>query len=255
LSEEIEDIKQQWHWASIVTAVVMSVISGAAIQFLLVTKWTGTIEEKVSTNEAAIRDVNNVISRFDVQGTRTVPVITERITALEKLDTTTITRIDNISARLDNFIQQVNRLETPLSKKVEGLEMALMTLRDATNVHTASATSRFEIFAKRQDQVFEKLSFIDKEFVDVRNRLGTLDGQARELKNLSDARQLVVQRAERGFEDIALLKQQIDIQKNAMDNEMRRFEERQNRIVSALDTIHDLLQQHLRQMTPPTKKK
>jgi hypothetical protein len=150
----------RWQWTGFISSVLVSVISASVIQLIIGAQWIGSVSEKVAYNDRSIRELYNNLAKFD-QEMRAIIVVREKILYLEKQDEAVQTRLTLIANRLDGFMQQVNRLDTPLSKRVEGLETILFTLREATNIHNATSASRIDTIVKRQDAVVQALDTLN----------------------------------------------------------------------------------------------
>jgi predicted nuclease with TOPRIM domain len=174
--------------SSMVATVLASVVSGAAIQSVVVVRWTGSIDARLS---AVIAESAHNTARTDL-----IPIVQERISSLERSDRQIWEANNLLAMRLDSFVQRVDRLDTPLGKKVEGLEIGLTTLRDTVatlrdsqNTTSATTSARMEAIIKRIDALFDKEIANDSDFADVRQRLSTINEDMAVLK--SDATRLM----------------------------------------------------------------
>lgn len=117
-------------WYGIIAAVVISVFSGAAIQFGLLIYRYGALGEQIAQLTVTDRELENKMAQIDVGGSRNVPLLLQRVDSLEKFVGLLQTADIELRGRFDHMREQIDRLETPLAKKVEGDEIAFGVLRD-----------------------------------------------------------------------------------------------------------------------------
>jgi hypothetical protein len=157
MATDLENVQKssnghKWPWTSFISAILVSIISAAIIQIGIVSRWIGVTDAKIAVLDDLIKETRLHLSQIDAAGTRTIPVINEKIIGLERSDATKETRINIISTRLDDLINQINRLDTPLSKKVDGIAGSMVTMRDSVNNLTITYISKFETLNKLIDQ-------------------------------------------------------------------------------------------------------
>ena len=77
--------------------------------------------------------VDRRIDIIDTGGSRGMALLTQRVLSHEDLQKITEERLSRIVTRLDDFINQVNRLDTPLSRKVEVIASEIAMIREINN--------------------------------------------------------------------------------------------------------------------------
>lgn len=126
-------------WTSFISAVLVSVASAVGIQFIIQFRWSGVVDEKMHGYDLSIAEIK---SDANLQ-----------------------------ENRFNLLSNSINRLDTPLAKKVEAIDVTINLLKDAAN---------------------------------------SLDGRVRSIRDIIDSRQHLIARAEKGLEELAVAKQQLD---------------------------------------------
>lgn len=167
-------------WYGIVAAVVISVFSGAAIQFGLLIYRYGALGEQIAQLTATDHELETKMAQIDVGGSRNVPVLLQRVDSLERFIVLLQSADADLRSRFDRMREQIDRLETPLAKKVEGDEIAFGILRDhVNNIDSASlqrlAAIQEELKGMHADittssrRVDNIVTFLDKFYDDFQN--------------------------------------------------------------------------------------
>ncbi len=144
--------------------------------------------------------------------------------------------------RLDQIDVSGTRNIPVLLERLNGLERADTLTRDMINNHAANDVSRFDAMSKRFDTVFDKHNILDRELISIANRLTKLEAEVKALRDISDSRVPFMQRADTALQEQAALKIAVE----ALRNDLKRADERIDRVVQALDSTYNSLQEHLR---------